>query len=324
MNKESKISDELLVRYLLGEVSESEHTQVEKWIGESAANKNEFDTFRLIWDQSRNLAPAGNINENDAWARFKERTTQTSPKTITLPGRNNNLWLKVAAALLLLVGGTWLSFTLSKQANSISTAQNNQFIKVNQPAPVNNKTEVTLTKDTNKSIVAPVPDNPSAHEVKETTDRILAIARKDSKSNKPAVTKHTGKSSEFICNSTPYSFEICIKQSVKCKNDQPEAISTCNVLEPDQSGRLHYKAFDKIAKNCKATIDEIRITELTTGQTIVLNDHSTPTTAQNFFNHITGKKKGDVLAGMLHSDCDDNIDNCTLAFDSNFGNLILQ
>ena len=119
--------------------------------------------------------------------------------------------------------------------------------------------------------------------------------------------------------------EICIIQSVKCKkNDQPTAVSTCSVLEPDQSGQLRYKAFDKIAKHCKATIEEITITKITTGETIVLNDHSTPTTAQNFFNHITGKKKGDVFAGMFHCDGNERIDDCGLTFNSSFGNLSLQ
>jgi len=96
------------------------------------------------------------------------------------------------------------------------------------------------------------------------------------------------------------------------------------VLEPDQSGKLHYTALNKISRHCKATIDEITITMISTGETIVLNDHSTPSTAQNFFNHITGKKKGEVYAGVFHSDCNNETDNCGLTFDSNYGNLILQ
>ena len=326
------MSDDLLVKYLLGEVSEKELKEVEDWIRESSVNKNEFDTFRLLWEQSRQLQPAGLSDTDAAWERFQNKISAGKPASKTIAFPQPYRWLKAAAILLLFAGASWFAlnhdnFTSKPEADNIIPARQLNPVSVPMPAQV----VATHTAEPAKE-----PASTIEKVEKEVQTTSLAIAgsgqaapkKKYSKGVKNYYSKGTvtkTKTNQFICNSTPYPFEICITQSVKCKkSDQPTAVSTCSLLEPDQSGQLRYKAFDKIAKHCKATIDEITITKITTGETIVLNDHSTPTTAQNFFNHITGKKKGDVFAGMFHCDGNERIDDCGLTFNSSFGNLSLQ
>ncbi len=332
MKKERQLSDELLVKYLLGEVSEMEQKEVENWISQSSVNKNEFDTFRLIWEQSRQIQQTALSDSDAAWVRFQNRISDHKPAPKTIPVPQRNKWLKAAAILLLFAGASWFTlhhnyFSSRQVAVNIQPAQ--QVSPVAGPTP---------SESVNPVPVRPVQDQVTTIEKveKQVNNNSLALAggslASPKKKHLKGVKKYESngnvtktKINQFICNSTPYPFEICITQSVKCKkNDQPTAISTCSVLEPDQSGQLRYKAFDKIAKNCKATIEEITITKITTGETIVLNDHSTPTTAQNFFNHITGKKKGDVFAGMFHCDGNERIDDCGLTFNSSFGYLSLQ
>lgn len=74
------------------------------------------------------------------------------------------------------------------------------------------------------------------------------------------------KKKKIVCNGTACPIEICIIQSAKCKDRKDAEISTCNTLEPDESGQLRYKTHDRSLANCTLTIEEIRITRLSTGR----------------------------------------------------------
>ncbi len=333
MNRE--MSDEMLVKYLLGEASDAEKSEVQDWIGRSEANKKEFYGFKLLWDESHALAACSIADENAAWTRFKQRT-QT--KTIALPSPYR--WIKAAAAILLLAGGSLTAYYLTGGHND-----RQQVAASYHPAepPVNKAFPGKVAETTEPAAVADVTTVPGASAPVATTK---SMVKKEKAVNKKSITKDVAvkekktfmkeefknplqnnynHTKEFICNATPCPLEICIIQTVKCPDGGASpVISTCSVLEPDESGQLRYKAFDKITKNCKATINEIRIRQVNTGETIVLNADSKPATAEDFFSYITGQKKGDILAGIFHSDCDNQTDDCGLTFDNNYGKLILQ
>jgi hypothetical protein len=126
-----------------------------------------------------------------------------------------------------------------------------------------------------------------------------------------------------ILNSTPCPIEICISQTMQCPDKKPAEISSCSVLEPEQSGQLSFKSHDKVAKNCSLTVEEITITSVRTGESIILDQKST-TTAQDLFRYISGEKKGEVLAGVFHADCDHQVSDRGLHFDNRSGNWIFQ
>ena len=112
-DKFNNIDDDLLVKYLLGESTRDEQVDVERWINEDAANKKYFDHFRLIWDQSKQLASKSIVNEDAAWERFLERAnteTPAKPKTIRLQPM---YWMRIAAMLVLLAGAGFVLYTFS-------------------------------------------------------------------------------------------------------------------------------------------------------------------------------------------------------------------
>jgi transmembrane sensor len=77
--------DDLLVKHLTGEATEAEMLQVEKWLANDEANKHYFEHFKLIWEESVQLANTSQVNEQAAWERFQNRVQegsfQTTPKT---------------------------------------------------------------------------------------------------------------------------------------------------------------------------------------------------------------------------------------------------
>ena len=180
-----------------------------------------------------------------------------------------------------------------------------------------------------------VPDVPAMHTYAAAEEKTAAATAKA-----PATTNEINKTApvrnkmpgsagykrteEFVCNGTPCPLEICIIQTIRCKDKAPSAIATCNTLEPDQARQLHYRAPEAVGAQCKVTVDEIRIRRVTTGETIVLNAHSQPSTAQELFNCITGKEKCNLLAGIFESDCNDERRSHGLKIDNTMGPLIME
>jgi len=326
VNREQNYNiDELLIKYLLGETSEAEDGQVNNWIKTSGDNERYYNQFKLIWDESHKLAPKTTIDTNDAWARFQQRTLQPS-KTVPLPGKYK--WLKVAAALLLLAGGSCIAYLMTGQGET----QHPVVSHIEQhtvPAAVveQSKMQVAVAGSKVSDAVAHsdlAPKQVAKPRRKPTQVAVTSSATEQGGTGKKVIAplaKNNDVAKEFICNNTPSPIEICIVQSLKCKKDRHKAVSSCSVLEPDQSGALKFKAIDKMVGNCNATIDEIRITRITTGETFVLNASSKPATAQEFFNYITGQKKGDIV---FNSECDDYADDCGLKYDNNYGNSFFQ
>ncbi len=338
-------TDELLVKYLLGEASEAEQQQVKQWIGESDENNRHFYHFKLLWDESANLAAVSTVDEDAGWAKFKQRTQAASKKTIPLPTPFR--WLKVAAVFLLLAGSSWLGYYFMSQNNDPGTVTKKALANpVNKPFDAKSKDPDAAQPSLTEANEQP-RENPAKNESAVTTKPAQAVIdgtttiehpRKVASDRKIAATdkkqqfikeqllephrSNFNHTREFICNETHSPLEICIIQSVKCQDGVPLATSTCSVLEPDESGQLRYKAFDKITKNCNATIQEIRIKQVNTGETYVLNANSKPSTAEDFFNYITGNNKTDMFAGVFEADCNDNNDDCELRFDN--GRLIMH
>lgn len=101
------MSDDLLVKFLLGEASASERREVEHWINADQDNQQYFEQFKFIWDQSQELAANTEVDENDAWKRFQQRVSgeQDIPvMTVVKPVRKKWYDTRVAAAVIMLVG----------------------------------------------------------------------------------------------------------------------------------------------------------------------------------------------------------------------------
>ncbi len=126
VNRYMENMDDVLVKYLLGEATQAEQNDAEQWINASQANKRYFEQFRLIWDESRQLASKSEVNTDEAWGRFMnkiqaEEATPPQKKTIPLGGFN---FARLAAILVMVVGCTGLIYFLSGiGGNDMLTAQ---------------------------------------------------------------------------------------------------------------------------------------------------------------------------------------------------------
>jgi hypothetical protein len=314
-NNMNNISDDVLAKYVLGEASGTEKNRVEEWLKQSVANKKYYEQFRQIWSESSKLAIATNVNEDEAWQHFKERTAQYKA-----PGSGSFNWVKIAAILVLLAGAAWLTYTTlqHKEQTIVNTK------KLMAPLPVASKVIEAQTK-TKEIVETSKPAVEKREDCKKKDSKATAVGsstRLATENNMTGLYSYY-KKKKIVCNGTACPIEICIVQSAKCKDREDAEISTCNTLEPDESGQLRYKTYDKTLANCTLTIEEIRITRLSTGETIVLND-STPVKAIDLFNYMTGKKKGDIVAGIFHTDCNNDNHSHDLTFDNKLGDLLLK
>lgn len=151
MNRDQHITDELLTKQMLGETSAREQELVEAWLKQSDANKQEYERFRKIWNNSKNIAAKSNVDVDDAWTRFQQRVEQKDKPTgnaIPFPNTNKRTfgtWLRAAAIILLIAGG---GLTAYKMSNSITTV-NSELAVITETLP--DGTVVTLNKNSSIS-----------------------------------------------------------------------------------------------------------------------------------------------------------------------------
>lgn len=107
MNPEFQhITDDLLVKCLLGEATPAEQEQVDRWRKASAANEAYYQGFHTLLEQSRNLPRKSDADTEPAWQRLQHRIRKTEKKKRAFP------WLRMAAMLVLLAGIGFISYRL--------------------------------------------------------------------------------------------------------------------------------------------------------------------------------------------------------------------
>lgn len=105
---EYHMNDELLVKYLLGELIPGEKVSVERWINASPANRKYFEHFQLIWETSKKIAVPSSINEENAWKRFQERIEHSEKPNGVVISINRRVHMIRAASIAILLIGTAL------------------------------------------------------------------------------------------------------------------------------------------------------------------------------------------------------------------------
>ncbi len=133
------MNEELLIKYLLKETSAEEDVEVKNWLDKSDANEQEFNRFKLIWENSNALSLQNRQDVNQAWERFKVR--RDLPKgAVVMPIRKSYPWLKIAVAMLVVLTATW--FYLGQQDKEVILASGNEVSKEVLP----DGSELTLNK----------------------------------------------------------------------------------------------------------------------------------------------------------------------------------
>jgi len=102
--------EDLLIRYILGEASESEAREITAWINASEANARRFEQTKFILETSEQLAQVSPLTEGVAWDRFKDKRValKNEPPVRTIALFNN--WFRIAASVLLVTGAAWVGY----------------------------------------------------------------------------------------------------------------------------------------------------------------------------------------------------------------------
>ena len=103
--------DDLLVKHLTGEATSAEMLQVEQWLASDEANQHYYNHFKLIWEQSVQLAATTQVNEQAAWERFQNRVQEKAfpPQKTKVWSMNSGL-MKAAVFTGLVVGIAWMTW----------------------------------------------------------------------------------------------------------------------------------------------------------------------------------------------------------------------
>jgi len=106
-----QVNDELLISYLLDEVTTEQARLVTEWRAADAANERRFEQFRLIWDSSKNFKADINIDAQASLQKVKQRPAEQKGPQKVVSFWGNSGWLKIAASVLFFAGCAWLYFS---------------------------------------------------------------------------------------------------------------------------------------------------------------------------------------------------------------------
>lgn len=99
------------MKQLLGETNAAEQQLVQQWMNEDPANQAYYDQLKRIWESSLQLAAVSTVDTDKAWEKFQQRINKNEESKIT-EQRSRFAWMKVAAAVIVLVSLGWLGYNL--------------------------------------------------------------------------------------------------------------------------------------------------------------------------------------------------------------------
>lgn len=102
MNNEQENIDDLLVKYLAGETSESEKQQVLAWL-DSAENRKEFESLKAIWNMAKEDDSVPEVDVDDAWSKVQKRIQATKEEPVIRninEAPKINWFLRIAAVMM--------------------------------------------------------------------------------------------------------------------------------------------------------------------------------------------------------------------------------
>jgi transmembrane sensor len=140
------MTDELLIKFLLNETDEEEGLTVQAWLEADPSNQAYFAQFEKIWKAGKKLAVSSTVDEQQAWLKFKEKAA--NHEAIVRPLKPNFSWLKIAA-ILVMIGGIWMTYTLFGPERYKDLVAENQ-VRIEQ---LPDGSELTLNKNSEISYV---------------------------------------------------------------------------------------------------------------------------------------------------------------------------
>lgn len=124
--------DDLIGKYLSGEASTEERTQVEQWIAINDSNKAHFDHFKLIFEKAKAVNEIQSFDVDAAWIKVKSKMHRPRGKQVSFFPYWNVL--KVAAVLLVAVGLGWVAYQqINPPDQTITLASQTEIVRDTLP-----------------------------------------------------------------------------------------------------------------------------------------------------------------------------------------------
>ncbi len=102
------MSEDILIKFILGEATAAEAREVKDWIAISSANAKKLEDIKAILETSERLGQVSSLGETEAWENFKrKRALANKQPAKVIPIRTSTNWLRIAVAVLLLIGSGW-------------------------------------------------------------------------------------------------------------------------------------------------------------------------------------------------------------------------
>ncbi len=132
------LSDDILVKVIIGEAGDEEVRQAAEWLAADTAHQKYFADLKSVWDSSVLLKAAEDVDVNKAWTAFRSRTSKEVPFK---PQKRR--WWTFSAAAVILLAGVWMFTRPGSRTEHIYIASGNS-IKADTLA---DGTKVTLNKN---------------------------------------------------------------------------------------------------------------------------------------------------------------------------------
>ena len=144
MNEPLHITDELLIGYVLNEVSAEEAARVDSWRKLDTENERRFEQFRLIWESSKSLKADAGIDAQASLQKVKQRAAEIkNQQANVVPMRGSYGWLKIAASIIFIAACAWIWF--SRFSNPEVKFESQAVVRIDT---LSDGTIVTLNKNT--------------------------------------------------------------------------------------------------------------------------------------------------------------------------------
>lgn len=161
-----RITDDILIKFLLNESTAEENTAVREWLDADAANRKQYAQIESIWSSSQKLATNSTTDEQQAWIRFKERiqelpvtsSEEAQPQSSALIRTLNPAfrWMRIAAILVLIAGLVFINKYVGKSRYTDIVAYQTVLTKI-----LPDGSEITLNKYCNLSYADNFTENRS-------------------------------------------------------------------------------------------------------------------------------------------------------------------
>lgn len=100
MKTQDNIPYNLFAKFFSGEISESEQKTLDDFINENSENEKIFDEYQHIWSTERN----DDLFDKKTESALQSVKLQIEEQGKTIPIKNNKIWLKIAASIVIVLG----------------------------------------------------------------------------------------------------------------------------------------------------------------------------------------------------------------------------